>query len=73
MLDRKSPASREPAPARGLVLDAPLLTAIQGAASEPLGFTVLDIANRLTAGGTTVACGVAECGHGRLMAARPIA
>ncbi len=45
---------------RGLVLDAPFLPAIQGAASKPLAFTVLDIANRLTAGGATIARQVAE-------------
>ena len=46
--------------ASGSVLDGPLLPAIQGAAREPLAFTVLDVANRLTAGGAAVACRVAE-------------
>ena len=61
------------APACGLVLDGPLLPAIQGAAREPLAFTVQDIANGLTAGGAAVACRVAERGHGGFVAAWPIA
>ena len=61
------------APACGLVLDGPLLAAIQGAAREPLAFPILDIANGLTAGGAAVACRVAERAHGGFVAARPIA
>ena len=51
--------SQSAAPACGLVLDGPLLPAIRGAAREPFAFTVLDIANGLTAGGAAVACRVA--------------
>ena len=39
--------------ASGLVLEGPLLPAIEGAAKEPLAFTVLDVANRLTTGGAS--------------------
>ncbi len=45
---------RGAASVRGLVFYGPLLAAIQGAAREPLTFTVLDIANRLTAGGAAI-------------------
>ena len=51
---------RQPVPASGLVLVGPLLAAIQGAARQPLAFPVQDIANRLTTGGATVACRVAD-------------
>ena len=64
---------RGPAPARGLVLIGPLLPAVQGAAREPLTFTIQDIANGLTTGGATVACRVAERVHGRFVTAWPIA
>ena len=57
----------------GLVLEGPLLPAIQGAAREPLAFTILDIANGLTTGGAAVACRVAERAHGGFVAAWPIA
>ena len=56
---------REAAPACGLVLEGPLLTAIQGAAREPLAFPILDIANRLTAGGASSSvpgCGASSRG-----------
>ena len=52
---------------------APLLTTVQGAAREPLAFSILDVANRLTAGGATVPCRVAGRGRGVFVAARPIA
>ena len=65
--------AKSAAPARGLILDGTLLPAIQGAAREPLAFTIQDIANGLPAGGAAVACQVAGRAHGVFVAARPIA
>ena len=61
------------APLRRLVLDAPLLLPIQGAAGVPLAFTIQNIANGLPAGGATVACQVARRVDGVFVTARPIA
>ena len=58
---------------RRLVLDAPLLLPIQGAAGVPLAFTIQDIANGLPAGGAAVACQVAGRVDGVFVAAGPIA
>ena len=59
--------------ARGLVFNGPLLLAIQGAARMPLAFPVLDVVNRLPAGGAAVTSRVAERDHGVFVAARSIA
>jgi hypothetical protein len=47
------------APARGFVLDGPFLLPIQSAASEPLTFTIQDIANGLPTGAAARACRIA--------------
>jgi hypothetical protein len=58
---------------RRLVLYRALLTAIQGAASKPLAFPILDIANGLIASRAAIACGVAGRARGMFMAAGSIA
>src|SRR5262249_26170999 len=57
----------------GLVLEGALLTPYQGAANPPLALPVQDIANGVSTGGATVARLIAGGGHGRVVAARPIA
>jgi hypothetical protein len=61
-----------PEPACSPVFNVPLLPAIQSAAREPLTFTVLDVANRLTAGSAAIASRVAGRSHGGFVAAWPI-
>ena len=56
----------------GPVFNAPLLPAVQGAAREPLTFTIQDIANGLTTGGAAIASRVARRGYGGFVAAWPI-
>ena len=57
----------------GLVFNGPLLLAIQSAAREPLTFAVLDVVNRLPAGGAAITGRVARRDHGMFVAAWPIA
>jgi hypothetical protein len=59
--------------ASGKVLEVPLLTAIQGTAREPLAFTILDVANRLTTCAAAEASRVAERDHGRFIATWSVA
>ena len=66
-------ALQQPSLASGSVFVSSLRTAIVGKAKKPLAFTIMDIVNRLTTGGATIACRVTDRGHGRLVAAWPIA
>ena len=61
------------AAASSKILEGSLLAAIQGTAREPLTFTILDVADCLTTGWAAVTCRVARRGHGRFMAAWPVA
>ena len=58
--------------ASGKILEIPLLAAVQGAAGDPLAFTVLDVANRLTACRAAVTSWIAERAYGSFMAAWPV-
>ena len=64
---------RQPSLASSFVFVSSLRTAIVGNAKAPLAFTIMDVANRLTTGGATIACRVTDRGHRRLVAAWPIA
>jgi len=58
---------------RGLVLLVASPAASKSAAAPPLALAIPHPANRLTAGGTAVACLIAAGLQGRLMAPRPVA
>src|SRR5271169_864924 len=50
--------AKSAAPLRGFILYGPLLPAGRSAATEPLAFTIQDIANGLVAGAAAEACQV---------------
>jgi hypothetical protein len=60
-------------PTCGFVLDGPPRLTIQGAARMPLTFPVLDVVNRLPAGGAAITGRVAGRDHRVFVAAWPIA
>ena len=65
-------ASPQPLLASGSIFVSSLLTALVRKANAPLAFTIMDIANRLTTGGATIACRVTDRGHRQFIAAWPV-